>query len=153
MDEKLHPWHSPLFYREAHALAAQRLRFTEHEGRRILVVDFSHAELELVRAVAAECLHVMSNEPVGSVLSLVETEAIPFSTDALKVGAELTDRAQLYSLRTAVVGVTGFRVFMLQAIANAAPHPIRLFKERSPALEWLITGNDSELRETKVRRP
>jgi hypothetical protein len=138
VDEKLQPWHSPQFYREAHAVAAQRIRFVAHEGRRILMVDFSHAELEMVRAVAAECLHVMAQEPKQSVLSLVDTEAIPFSTEALRVGAELTDRVQPYALRTAVVGVTGFRTFMLQTIANAARRPIKLFNERLSALEWLI---------------
>jgi hypothetical protein len=132
-------WHSPQFYRQAHEIAASRVRFSEHQGRRILVVDFSRAELELIRAVAAECLHVMATQPPNSVLSLVETEAIPFSTDALKIGSELTEMAQVYALRTAVSGVTGFRSFLLQTIADAARRPIKLFKERDKALEWLIT--------------
>jgi hypothetical protein len=137
-------WHSPQFYRQAHESAAARVRFSEHQGKRILVVDFSRAELELVRAVAAECLHVMATQPVNSVLSLVETEGIPFSTDALKIGSELTEMAQRYALRTAVSGVTGFRSFLLQTIADAARRPIKLFKEREKALEWLI-GEETEV--------
>src|SRR6267142_941497 len=84
------PWHSPLYYREAHSLAAERVKFIDHEGRGILIIDFSRAELEMVRAVAAEALHVMQQRPAHSVLSLVEVEGIPFSTDALQVGGELT---------------------------------------------------------------
>jgi hypothetical protein len=137
-------WHSPQFYRDAHAVGSQRVRFTEHKGRRILLLDFSGAELELVRAVAAECLHLMAQEPANSVLSLVEVEGIPFNTESLKVGAELTDMVQPYALRTALSGVTGFRSFMLQAIADAARRPIRLFKDRSSALEWLITADESK---------
>jgi hypothetical protein len=133
------PWHSPQFYRLAHETAASRVRFSEHQGKRILEVDFSEAELEMVRAVAAECLHVMATQPPNSVLSLVETEGIPFSTDALKIGSELTEMAQRYSLRTAVSGVTGFRSFLLQTIADAARRPIKLFKEREKALEWLVS--------------
>jgi hypothetical protein len=133
------PWHSPQFYRQAHETAAPRVRFSEHQGKRILLVDFSRAELDLVRAVAAECLHVMCAEPPGSVLSLVEVEGIPFSTDALKIGSELTEMAQRYSLRTAVSGVTGFRSFLLQTIADAASRPIKLFREREKALEWLVS--------------
>jgi hypothetical protein len=133
------PWHSPQFYRQAHESAASRVRFSEHQGKRILEVDFSRADLEMVRAVAAECLHVMAAQPPNSVLSLVETEGIPFSTDALKIGSELTEMAQRYSLRTAVSGVTGFRSFLLQTIADAARRPIKLFKEREQALEWLVS--------------
>lgn len=141
--EAVLPWHSPQFYRQAHAVGATRVRFSEHKGRRILVVDFSRAELDLVRAVAAECLHVMSAQPPQSVLSLVEVEGIPFSTDALKIGSELTEMANRFSLRTAVSGVTGFRSFLLQTIADTAKRPIKLFKERDKALAWLI-GQEAE---------
>lgn len=138
------PWHSSLFYREAHALAADRVKWADHGGQEILVIDFSRAELEMVRAVAAETLHVMQQRPAHSVLSLVEVEAIPFSTDALQIGGELTDRVQPYAQRTAVNGVIGFRGFLLQTIADAARRPIRLFKDRPSALEWLTIGDDSE---------
>ena len=138
------PWHSPQFYREAHPVAAERVKFIDHEGWEILVIDFSRAELEMVRAVAAEALHVMQQRPAHSVLSLVEVEGIPFSTESLQVGGELTDRVQPYALRTAVNGVTGFRGFMLQTIADAARRPIKLFKDRPSALEWLIMGDDPE---------
>jgi hypothetical protein len=135
------PWYSPQFYREAHAIGATRVQFMEHQGQRILFVDFSKAELELIRAVAAECLHAMSTQSPGSVLSLVEVEGIPFSTEALQIGWELTEKANRYSLRTAVSGVVGFRSFLLQKIADASNRPIRLFKERDKALQWLIAGN------------
>jgi len=74
----------------------------------------------------------------------LEVEGIPFSTDALQIGGELTDCVQPYALCTAVNGVTGFRGFMLQTIADAARRPIKLFGDRSSALEWLIIGDDSE---------
>jgi hypothetical protein len=137
------PWYSREFYRKVHESAAARVCFTEHKGKRILVVDFSRADLDLVKAVAAECLQVMSTQPPNTVLSLVEVEGIPFHTEALKIGSELTERCQLYALRTAVSGVVGFRSFMLQAIADAARRPIRLFKEREKALEWLV-GEDGK---------
>jgi hypothetical protein len=138
------PWHSPQFYREVHAVAASRVRFEGHNAKQILVVDFSRADLDLVRAVAAECLHVMSAEPPFSVLSLCEVEGIPFSTEALRIGSELTDKCQPYASRTAVSGVAGFRSFLLQAIADAAGRPMKLFKDRASALDWLANG-DSEI--------
>ena len=135
-------WHSPQFYRQAHPVAAPRVRFDSHKGVRILTVDFSGADLDLVRAVAAECLHVMSAEPPFSVLSLCEVEGIPFDTEALRIGGELTDMCRPYSARIAVSGVTGFRAFLLQTIADAARRPTKLFKDRIAALDWLVSDAD-----------
>ena len=135
-------WHSPQFYREAHAVAASRVRFDQYNGKRVLIVDFSRAEYDLVRAVAAECYHVMSGEPALSVLSLCEVEGIPFNTDSLRIGGELTDLCKPYSARIAVSGVTGFRAFLLQTIADAAGRPTKLFKDRTTALDWLVSNQD-----------
>ena len=137
--DKTLPWHSPQFYRQAHEVGATRVRFFEHRGRRILNIDFSRAGLEVVRAVAAECLHVVSAETPHSVLSLVETGGVPFNSDSYKVGAELTQMVHQYSLRTAISGVTGFRSFVLQTIASAAKRPIKLFRQRDEALAWLVS--------------
>ena len=137
-------WHSPQFYREAHAVAGSRVRFDQYKGKRILFVDFSGAEYDLVRAVAAECYHVMSAEPAFSVLSLCEVEGIPFDTDSLRVGGELTDKCKPYSARIAVSGVTGFRAFLLQTIADAAGRPTKLFKDRASALDWLVSDGDGK---------
>ena len=131
-------WHSPEFCSQPHPEGAKRVRFFEHEGARILHVDFSKAELPLIREIAAECLRANISQPLNSVLSLVEVQEIPFDTDALKVGQELTDRCQQYALRTAVSGVAGFRSFLLETVAKASKRPIRLFKDREKALEWLV---------------
>lgn len=37
------PWHSPLFYREAHLLAADRVKLIDHEGWEILIRNSSNA--------------------------------------------------------------------------------------------------------------
>jgi hypothetical protein len=137
------PWHSPQFYRQAHEIGAQRVRFFEYQGRQILGIDFSRAGLEVVRAAAAECLHVVSAQPPHSVLALVETGGVPFNSDSYKVGAELTQMVHPYSLRTAISGVTGFRSFVLQTIANASKRPIKLFKNRDEALAWLINEHEA----------
>lgn len=131
-------WYSPDFYGQPHPEGAKRVKFLEQRGKRILHVDFSKAELPLIREIAAECLRANMAQPLNSVVSLVEVQDIPFDTDALKIGQELTDRCQKFALRTAVSGVAGFRSFLLEAIAKASRRPIRLFKNRDQALEWLL---------------
>ncbi|MBZ5522061.1 MAG: hypothetical protein LAP21_07445 [Acidobacteriia bacterium] len=144
MSDKQLPWHSPLFYRDAHSVASGRVSFIEHAGRRILLVDFSRADLDLLKAVAAECLHVMTQEPEMSVLSLVDVEGTSLSTEGIKLGADLSERVRPHVQRTAVNGVTGLRSFVLETIVETARRPIKLFKDRPSALEWLINDHDSE---------
>lgn len=142
MSEKEPPlaWHSEEFYHSTHPLGAGRVNFIEHQGQRILVVDFSHADLELVKATAAEYLHILKTQPANSALSLIAVEEIAFSPEAVKIGTELTELGQPYSLRTAISGVSGFRSFMLQTMLKATNRPAQLFKERSEALDWLASG-------------
>lgn len=141
MSDSVLEWHSPEFYPQAHAIAATRVRFEDYKGHPILIIDLSHSDVQIVKAAAAECLHVIASQPRNSVLSLTEVQGIPFDTEALKIGSELTERCKPYSLRTAVSGVTGFRSFVLQTMADAAGRPMRLFKERAAAMEWLVTGD------------
>ena len=131
-------WHSPEFYGQAHPEGAKRVGFVEHQGKRILHVDFSNADLPLIKETAAECLRANMSQSPNSVLSLVEVQGIPFDTDALKIGEELTDLCRKYARKTAVSGVTGFRSFLLETIAKASGHSMRLFKYREKALEWLL---------------
>jgi hypothetical protein len=86
-------WHSPEFRSQAHPEGAGRVRFFEQAGKRILHVDFSKADLPLIREIAAECLLANMSQPPISVLSLVEVREIPFDTDALKIGQELRCQA------------------------------------------------------------
>jgi len=136
------PWYSPLFYTTAHSVAAGRVGFIEHEGRRILSADLSHADTAMVKAVAAECFHLMSQEPPDSVLVMIALDGTPLSSESLQVGKELTDRVRPYGRRTAVTGVTGLRSFVMQTFVDAARRPIKVFKDRPPALEWLIASKD-----------
>lgn len=135
------PWHSPEFHRQVHAEAAGKVHFIEHRGNDILLVDFSGADLDLVKAVAAETLHVNLRQPPRSLRSLVDIKDISFHPEAIRIGSELNDRCEAYALRTAVIGATGFRIFMLQTIINASKRPIRLFADRELALDWLVHGD------------
>jgi hypothetical protein len=60
------PWDSPEFYPEAHALAADRLSLVEHKGKRILTINSVGADLKLVKAIAAECWHIVSRQELQS---------------------------------------------------------------------------------------
>jgi len=138
------PWDSPEFYREAHAVAAKYVQFVEHRGKRILVTDCAGAGLQLLRAIAAECFHVVSSHGLKSMRTLVDVEGAEFDTESMRVGSELAAKNRPYILRSAVIGIKGLRFFAFKTIVTATQRPIKLFEDRQKALDWLAEDDGLE---------
>jgi len=136
------PWDSPEFYRQAHAVAAKRVQFVEHQGKRILMTDFSGADPQLLKAIAAECFHGVSRQPPKSLRTLSDIAGAEYSGEVLNILTELVTKNRPYVLRGAVVGVTGLRFFALKTLISVSKRPIKLFDTRLQALDWL--ANDDE---------
>jgi hypothetical protein len=131
------PWDSPEFYREAHAVAAKHVQFVEHQGKRILVTDCAGVGPQLLKAIAAECFHVVSSHEPKSLRTLIDVAGGEFSTDVVSILTELATKNRPYVFRSAVIGVTGLRFFALKTIISAAKRPLKLFDTRMQALDWL----------------
>ena len=138
------PWDSPEFYRQAHPVAAQRVQFVEHQDKRILVMDFTGADPQLLKAIAAECFHVVSSQSPKSLRTLSDIAGAEYSGEVLSILTELVKKNRPYVLRGAVTGVTGLRYFALKTIISASNRPIKLFDTRLQALDWLAK-DDTEL--------
>lgn len=138
------PWDSPEFFPHAHALAARRLAFIEHRGKRILTIDCTGADLQLVRAIAAECWHIVSSQGLKSVRTLSDVEGGEFNSGTVKVLSELAAKNQPYVVRGAVMGVKGMRFFAFQTVVRLTNRPLKLFDDRQQALDWLAQDDDPE---------
>jgi hypothetical protein len=138
------PWDSAEFLPQAHALAGERLGFIEHRGKRILTINSVGADVQMVRAIAAECWHIISSQEPKSVRTLNNLEGAEFSSETVKVFSELATRNQPYVVRGAVIGVTGMRFFAFQAVISLTKRPFKLFDSREQALEWLAQEDGTE---------
>jgi hypothetical protein len=138
------PWDSPEFYPEAHALAADRLGFIEHKGKRILTINSSGADLQLVKAIAAECWHIVSRQELHSVRTLNNLEGGEFTTETVRVFSELAAKNRPYAVRGAVIGLKGMRFFAYQTVVSITKRPLKLFDTREQALDWLVQDGDAK---------
>jgi hypothetical protein len=137
-------WDSPEFLPQAHALAGKRLAFIEHQGKRILTIDSVGADIELVKAIAAECWHIVSTQKPNSVRTLNNLEGAEFTSDTVKVFSELATKNQPYVARGAVIGMKGMRFFAFQAVVSLTKRPFKLFEDREQALNWLAQDDGAE---------
>ena len=138
------PWDSPEFYPEAHALAGNRLGFIEHKGKRILTINSVGADLKMVKAIAAECWHIVSRQELQSVRTLNDITGGEFTTETVRIFSELAAKNRPYVVRAAVIGIKGMRFFAYQTVVSLTKRPLKLFDNRTEALDWLSQDNEPE---------
>jgi hypothetical protein len=130
-------WDSPEFYPHAHELAGNRLGFIEHKGKRILNINSVGADFQLIKAIAAECAHIISGQRLKSVRTLNDLDGAEFTNESVKVLSELAAKNAPYVLRAAVIGIKGMRFFAYQTVVSVTKRPLKLFSDRLQALDWL----------------
>ncbi len=115
----------------------RRVRFIEHKGKRILLVDCTHCTstqlVELAKIVPTR----VTAEPRGSVLLLADFTGSKFDkkiVDQLKP-ALVFDRPHLK--RSAWVGVESIPKVYYEHLKSFSQRDLPLFKTREQALDWL----------------
>jgi hypothetical protein len=131
------PWDSPEYYPHAHALAGKRLGFIEHKGKRILNINSAGADFRLIRAIAAECAHIIAGQQLKSVRTLNDLDGAEFTNESVKVLSELAAKNTPYVVRAALIGIKGMRYFAYQTVVSVTKRPLKLFSDRMEALDWL----------------
>ncbi len=115
-----------------------RIHFTEHQGKRILLLDFSHASapemqllLEYVRVTVArharESLVTLSDYTGSTVDHAVATRI-----------KEVLTLDRPFVKKTAWVGTEGIPNAFMENFRNFSQREIVTFKTREEAMDWLV---------------
>jgi hypothetical protein len=118
-------------------LAGNRLGFVEHKGKRILNINSVGADFQLIKAIAAECSHIISGQQLKSVRTLNDLDGAEFTNESVRVLSELAAKNRPYVVRAAVIGIKGMRFFAYQTVVSVTKRPLKLFNDRVEALDWL----------------
>ena len=115
-----------------------RIRFTTHQGKQILLVDASNCSpAELLKLSRIVPTHVMA-KPRGSVLLLADFSGTEFdraSITAMKEGM-VFDRPHLK--KSAWVGIDNLPRVFYEHMKNFSRRDLPTFKTREEALDWLV---------------
>lgn len=98
----------------------------------------------MVKAIAAECWHIMSNQPEKSVRTLNDFDGAEFTSETVRIMSELAARNRPYVIRGAVIGIKGMRYFAYQTVVTVTKRPLKLFDKREQALDWLVEDGGPE---------
>jgi hypothetical protein len=117
---------------------AERVKFIEHRGKRVLSINYADCDITLLKAVAEEMHRVISREPLNSVLTLNDVTGTGFDSESVAVLKSKVAANAPYVRRAAVFGITGLQRLIYEAVQRFTERSIPAFDSREEALEWLV---------------
>lgn len=119
-----------------------RVRFLEHNGRKILFLDFARCQPEDVFQVMDECKRFVTSQPEHSVLTLSDVTDGQFTKDSIQRMKEVAAYDRPYVTRAAWIGVDTIPSVVLESIKQFSLRDFRPFPSREAALDWLTSGDE-----------
>ncbi len=121
-------------------MAEERVRFIEHQGRRIVLLDFANLTVE------AECLAEIDKarkffdamQPDGTLLTMTDAQGARYTSKVMEALKQLAAHNKPYVRAGAAVTSTRLHRVVLTAIAVFTGRHLPVFATRAEAMAWLI---------------
>jgi hypothetical protein len=120
------------------AIAPGRVRFIEHQGKRVLFINYSHCDVAMLKAVAEEGHRVIAREQPNSVLTLNDVTGTTFDKASVAVLQNKVAANAPYVRRAAVIGIHGLQRLIYEGVQTFTRRRLPLFETRQEALNWLV---------------
>ena len=114
-----------------------RIRFINHGGKKILLVDFSNCPANEVEEIARAVPNYTTVQPLGSVLVLTDFTAAVFDRDAVRAVKETAVFDKPYVKKSALIGTEDLPASFYDELKNFSRRDLLIFKTRDEALDWL----------------
>lgn len=118
----------------------ERIRFTDHRGTRILLLDFAGIRDpdEAMREIQ-RCKEVVARQPPSSLLVMTMVRDGRYNAAVLQGMKDLAAHNAPYVKASAVVGMSGLHRVAYQAVILFSKRNIKVFDQEADALEWLVS--------------
>ena len=116
-----------------------RIRFIQHQGKQILLVDISHCTPREIEKAALLVPSYVTIEPRGSVLLLADFSGAEFDRIAVERLKEAAVFDRPHVKRSAWVGIEKLPAIFFEHIKNFSQRELPTFKTRAEAMDWLVT--------------
>ncbi len=115
-----------------------RIRFIQHEGHRILLVDLSHCSAAEVKKISELTPQFVMQHPKGSLLLLADFTGAEFDRDTLTRMKETAVFDRPHLKKSAWVGTESLPQIFYEHIKVFSQRDLPTFKTREEALQWLV---------------
>jgi len=119
----------------------ERIRFVQHNGKEILFLDFSECKAGEVPALIAESKTVIRTKPANSLLTLTDVTNTRFDDNVTAGMKEFAAHNKPYVKAAAVVGITGLKKILFDAVMVFSKRKIHAFDSVEQAKAWLVSNS------------
>ena len=120
----------------------ERIRFIDHHGKRILLVDFfSNCPADEVEEIARAVPDYVTVNPRGSVLVLTDFTGAVFDRDAVRAVKETAVFDKPFVKKSALIGTEDLPASFYDELKSYSRRDLLIFKTREEALDWLATDS------------
>jgi hypothetical protein len=116
----------------------EKIRFITYEGKNILHLDFSHCKAEEILNTITEAKKVIATHPEQSLLTLTDVTDARFNDAVTQEMKSFTAHNLPYVRAGAVVGVTGLKRIIFQAVIAFSGRKLSTFDSIEKAKQWLV---------------
>lgn len=118
-----------------------RMRFIEHKGRRICLLDFSGiTDFDEGLTAVATATRLVGSQPVGGdTMTLTDVTNTRYDRKIVEAFKEMTARNRPIVKAAAIVSNSSLHRATISMIALFSRRKLEVFDSRELALEWLVT--------------
>jgi hypothetical protein len=124
----------------------ERIRFIDHHGKRVLLVDFSNCPADEVEKIARAVPDYVTVNPLGSVRVLTDFTGASFDRDATRAVKETAVFDKPFVKKSALIGTEDLPSSFYDELKSYSRRDLLIFKTREEALEWLAADSAKAIR-------
>jgi hypothetical protein len=124
-------------------LRQMKSKWITHKGERIFFVDLSDfgRRPDVFREELMEAEAVAYQEPDGSLLVLTDVRDTVVSSEVMDFAKESSARMTKYIRKEAIIGVSGIRQVLLDAVSRFSGRHFAVFDDVEAAKDWLVSDD------------
>ena len=116
----------------------ERIRFITHNGKQIVLTDFSNCSAREVEKIARAVPELVTVQPRGSVLLLVDFTKASFDEEAMRAMKESAVFDKPFIKKSAWVGAEHIPSLFVRNLKEFSKREFPTFESREEALAWLV---------------
>jgi hypothetical protein len=117
----------------------ERVQFIEHKGRKILHLNFADCKPNEVLQVIGQAKSIINTQSLKSVYTLTDVTNSAFNSAVSDAMKDFVLHNKPYVVASAVVGVTGLKQIIFNAVMKLSGRKLTAFENLEAAKDWLAS--------------
>jgi len=116
----------------------ERVRFIEHQHKRILYLDFSDATPQEICVLLEQVRKIVAKQPRKSLRTLANVRNARFNSDVRHIILDVIKHNKPYVMASAIFGLRGLQNILFNGIIMVTKRKFEVCQSMEEAKDWLV---------------